>query len=899
MRMSRWLESNSGLIIALAIVVTALLVLPFLLMRPTEQAADNPGSEVFDILDISDDRFASSVYSVSFVVEARNLDMLRKNPLLELLDNENAVRGDLDVSAKLFSYFDSDLGTDVVGIYSLADAVDSALRTQGIDGIAAGTDAQVKATASELIDIWGPRNSGLSSHGLRDPSTGQWSAPALLVSVLANNEALGGGSQRVTLGSNDTSKEQFARDVQRLMRGDQINSESWGIAIDVNLTSNEQGSVAGPFIGFTILAVLIVVGLTFRSYWSVAISGAALAAMIIWLKGLSNLIGLKDNLILSLIVPIAMISFGIDFAMHAVGRYREEKRTGLGVRPAFIAGIGGVMGALVVALASDTAAFLANAFSGIESVVQFGIGAALGVLAAFLMLGVVTPLALMSVEERLASEPASRWRRFMIANASIAAALTIMASVLFSVFLIPWVGVLILAAYLIIFLAIPYRMLPRRDSGEAVPQPSEKQAGSGAEAIGRIVARLGRARYVVLPVAAMVTGVAAYFAVQLPIEGDVKVYFASDTDFVVSLDKMDEHIGVQAGEAAQIYVEGDLTEPEALRALDQFTASVQGLDSDRLARDENGQVVVRMGVLSLVRDVVESQAAQAAILARTGVRLSDEDSDGLPDSDEQLAALYSFTRAAGVPYDESRLAWTPDRVRSALWESDDGNTHATRLWVQIVGSRSQENVAQARAELEPLIDELGNKLRDRNPDARALLTGGPIVRQASLDATARALQTSLPIAVALCLIVAGIFTRSLRYAVVSVVPILLVVAWLYALMYAFGFGINLVTATIGAISIGIGVDYAIHLTMRFREEMLRHPTREAALTAAGTGTGVALIASALSSVSGFAILAFAPMPMFATYGLLTAVMIVMAIAGSLLVLPSLLMLVTKDRTPAV
>ena len=188
MRMSRWLESNSGLIIALAIVVTALLVLPFLLMRPTEQAADNPGSEVFDILDISDDRFASSVYSVSFVVEARNLDMLRKDPLLELLDNENAVRGDLDVSAKLFSYFDSDLGMDILGIYSLADAVDSALRTQGVDGIAAGTDAQVKATASELIDIWGPRMDSeihLPANGAHQhcwstfsPTTRRWAAAA-------------------------------------------------------------------------------------------------------------------------------------------------------------------------------------------------------------------------------------------------------------------------------------------------------------------------------------------------------------------------------------------------------------------------------------------------------------------------------------------------------------------------------------------------------------------------------------------------------------------------------------------------------------------------------------------------------------------------------------------------
>ena len=45
---------------------------------------------------------------------------------------------------------------------------------------------------------------------------------------------------------------------------------------------------------------------------------------------------------------------------------------------------------------------------------------------------------------------------------------------------------------------------------------------------------------------------------------------------------------------------------------------------------------------------------------------------------------------------------------------------------------------------------------------------------------------------------------------------------------------------------------------------------------------------------GFAILAFAPMPLFASYGLLTAVMIAMAAAASLLVLPSLLVLVTRD-----
>lgn len=54
---------------------------------------------------------------------------------------------------------------------------------------------------------------------------------------------------------------------------------------------------------------------------------------------------------------------------------------------------------------------------------------------------------------------------------------------------------------------------------------------------------------------------------------------------------------------------------------------------------------------------------------------------------------------------------------------------------------------------------------------------------------------------------------------------------------------------------------------------------------------MALLASAASSAVGFTILSFAPMPLFASYGFLTAVMIAMAAVGTLLVLPSLLVAV--------
>ena len=68
-----------------------------------------------------------------------------------------------------------------------------------------------------------------------------------------------------------------------------------------------------------------------------------------------------------------------------------------------------------------------------------------------------------------------------------------------------------------------------------------------------------------------------------------------------------------------------------------------------------------------------------------------------------------------------------------------------------------------------------------------------------------------------------------------------------------------------------------------------------ALRQAANGTGVALVASAASSIVGFTILGFAPMPMFSSFGFLTALMIFLALAASLLVLPSLLLLVTPDK----
>ena len=235
------------------------------------------------------------------------------------------------------------------------------------------------------------------------------------------------------------------------------------------------------------------------------------------------------------------------------------------------------------------------------------------------------------------------------------------------------------------------------------------------------------------------------------------------------------------------------------------------------------------------------------------------------------------------------------RVRQSLYHDPSGvEDDVTVFSVEVPGTREQSVVTAAREALEEDLQVL-----DRAPSITfSGVTGSPFTREASLDGTSRALNVALPIAAVLCFLVVLVVMRSLRYAIVTIVPIGLVVAWLYAFMYLAGFALNFVTAITAAVSIGIGVDYAIHFTLRFREELARVGEKLEAVRQATQGTGVALVASAASSMVGFIIMSFAPMPIFASYGVLTAVMIGLAAIASLVVLPSLLVMVAQVPTPS-
>lgn len=57
-------------------------------------------------------------------------------------------------------------------------------------------------------------------------------------------------------------------------------------------------------------------------------------------------------------MPTALVSLGVDFAFHAIAQIREQRTSGVRGPAAVASGLAAVLGALVLALASDAAAFL-------------------------------------------------------------------------------------------------------------------------------------------------------------------------------------------------------------------------------------------------------------------------------------------------------------------------------------------------------------------------------------------------------------------------------------------------------------------------------------------------------------------------------------------------------------
>ena len=135
-----------------------------------------------------------------------------------------------------------------------------------------------------------------------------------------------------------------------------------------------------------------------------------------------------------------------------------------------------------------------------------------------------------------------------------------------------------------------------------------------------------------------------------------------------------------------------------------------------------------------------------------------------------------------------------------------------------------------------------------------------------------------------------ILFRSLKIATIAIVPNFLAAGIVMGGMGIFGIPLDMMTITIAAITVGIGVDHAIHYITRFTTEFKVDADYIASMHRAHASIGQALFFTAMTIIIGFSILALSNFIPSIYFGLLTGLAMTAALLGSMTLLPKLILM---------
>ncbi len=192
--------------------------------------------------------------------------------------------------------------------------------------------------------------------------------------------------------------------------------------------------------------------------------------------------------------------------------------------------------------------------------------------------------------------------------------------------------------------------------------------------------------------------------------------------------------------------------------------------------------------------------------------------------------------------------------------------------------------------LDDLEKEIYNDI-DQTPTPtgiKAIISGGPSTMNLIMSLIASDLLVTMAFSMIFVWLILWRLLKHPVTAILSLIPVFMSVIWTAGSMGYLGIELASVTVGLGAMIVGMGIDYSIHITHRFFE-LLREdhdfPLAESVATIAPP-----LFASAATTMAGFVAMAFGKMPMNAKMGFLLTTGIAYAFLAVLIILPPLLVL---------
>ncbi len=606
----------------------------------------------------------------------------------------------------------------------------------------------------------------------------------------------------------------------------------------IDEASNESMQVLLPAVMIFVFTILFFI---YRSFIDIAINIAALSMAVVWMYGFGSMMGYSSNPMI-MAVPVLLVGLGIDYGIHLTMRYREEIRKGKTVKDSLLAMSSSVGMALLLATFTTVFAFLSNISSPVGLILEFGVMAAFGIVSSFVIMLIFIPSVKNLIDTRRAKNKKTLFRGIK--------------------------------------------------EGECDPEKTEKanQRITNRALLGLTI-RAEKHPAVILVSVLILTSIMFGFAIKSEVTFSINDFLPDGLQESEDLGYLLNEFRLGQGtENGVIIVEGDISEPEVLFAMDEVMDNAIDIGSDYLSYEGSG--ASKRPKADFILYSLKDTATMIGAL----------------DPSNTFLGNYSkvFNMSTGLPETGSKK----EQINEVFVEFNDLYPSLARRMIHLSDGMADMTViaftigTEGDDEAWTLFDELNEIVApleelEGSSINRVSITGSTILMAVIIDAINSSQISSLMITIVISFIALTIAffieERSLFLGGVATLPVVFCVIWIAGTMYLIGIPLNVMTITIGALTVGLGITYGIHITHRFIEDEKNEEDLLEASKKTIMNTGSALFGAALTTVGGFGLLSFATMPPLQQFGQVSALAIIYSFLSSVIVLPVLLILWAKGR----
>jgi len=194
-------------------------------------------------------------------------------------------------------------------------------------------------------------------------------------------------------------------------------------------------------------------------------------------------------------------------------------------------------------------------------------------------------------------------------------------------------------------------------------------------------------------------------------------------------------------------------------------------------------------------------------------------------------------------------------------------------------------------ETEEIIDNLNEVVEKKSIPRNghiSKLTGQDAVYVAVSNKLKDEQSRSMMIALILVLAVLVIIFNSTKYGFLTMIPVLFVLMWEPGFLVALDIPLSPVTITVASIMIGVGIDYGVHITHRFREELAKGLSKNDAIQNSIEKTGLSLVEAALTTCAGVAAISIAGIQALNQFIIVIIFMVSVSCVAAAMILPAFL-----------